>query len=188
MALDPSDLLEPPFTFGESSLTETYAEGSCSAFANENFSVFVTARKRGDWVHVNIPNILEEAKTYSDIDFATIRIEPFLSTEFLGENTRKRIFGGLARVFEMNTGVLKTVPAMITMEKDGAIIVNPAIKLVEKKSDGEYTTSSNWFYSIKGNSGKIGSLNINFTYVIDDGHEFNDDIKLTKLNGNMDSI
>ena len=189
MCVDPSDLLTPPFAFGESRLLQPEAKGSCECFENEEFSVPVVVRKQGDWVNVNIPNIFGEVKRNELVDFATIKISPFLPKEFLGNVARKRLFGGLAKVFELETGVLRVSPAIITMEEDGTITVNPANKVVEKTNDGiDKVSSNNFFFSSPGTVGSIGTFNINFTYMVDDMHNYDSNIKLTKLEREKRSI
>lgn len=183
MALDPSDLLGPPYSFGECDIYDTLASAHCGVFKNEDISFAVSVRKQGNWVKVIIPNILEEVKSDQSIDFETLTIHPFLPEELLGENPRKRYFGGLARAFEMTTNVIKTVPAIVTMEKDGTININPSNKLIEQEENGsKYITSDNFFFVNKGYTGKIGTLTFEFTYIIDDEHTFDDDIKLSKIN------
>lgn len=182
MAIDPDDLLEPPYGFGECSISGAYPAVSCKCF-KENTNTHIVVRKHGSWVNVNISNIFAEVRNDIGVDFATIKIEPFLSSEFLGSNARKRLFGGLARVFELETEVLRVVPAMITMDKDGTITINPSIKVInEDDKIFQTVASSNFFFSTQTTKGAIGTLNINFSYVVDDGHTYDDDIKMTKLN------
>lgn len=181
MAIDPDDLLDPPYGFGECTISGAFPTVSCECF-KEDTNTYVVARKHGSWVNINISNIFAEVRNDIEVDFATIKIEPFLSSEFLGSSARKRLFGGLARVFELQTEVLKVVPAMITMDKDGTITINPSIKVVnENDKIFQTVASSNFFHTTQTTKGTIGTLNINFSYVVDDGHTFDDNIKLTKL-------
>lgn len=183
MALDPNDLLDPPYGFGECSEIGRFPTVSCECFKNGDTTTQVIARKHGDWVNVNISDVFEDVKEDKDIDFATIKIAPFLPDDFLGgDKARKRFFGGLARVFELETEVLRVVPAMITMDKDGTITIYPSIKVVNVDDDLFQTVkTSNFFFSSTSTRGIIGSYNINFSYVVSDNHEFDDDIKFTNL-------
>lgn len=181
MALDPSDLLELPFNFGECEDDKPWVQFTCECF-KEGGEVCGQVRKCGNWVTVHLGNITMETKE-EDIDFATIKIEPFLSSEFLGENARKRLFGGLAKVFDLETNVPRVVPAVITMETDGSITINPYIKVQEQfGNDKVLISTSNYFFTSTKTKGTIGTFTIKFTYVIDDGHEYDDNIKFTKLN------
>lgn len=179
--MDPSDLLEPPFNFGECSTFETTAHVTCPCFKDENVTVTVTGRKCGDWVEFNIPNIIEEVKENTSIDFAEIKISPFLPSDYLGASPRKRYFGCLVSCFELETLVLKTCPGMVTISESGEVTINPSIKVIEKLENGENFTTSNFFFITPETKGKIGCFTINISYVVNDGHEFDTDIKLTKL-------
>ena len=181
MAVDPSDLLDPPYSFGECSVAEALPAVTCECFKSSTFT-YAVARKQGDWVNVNISNVFMEVKN-EEIDFATIKIAPFLPSEFLGgDKARKRIFGCLVRAFELETEVLRVTPAMITMDKDGSMTINPVTKVVNRDDRVfETVATSNFFFTTPTTKGSIGTYNINFSFVANDEHSFDSDIKLTKI-------
>lgn len=179
--MDPSDLLDKPYNFGECETFETNTLVNCPCFKEENVNVTVTGRKCGDWVEVNIPNVFMEVKENTTIDFTTITISPFLPSDYLGANPRKRIFGCLVSCFELETLVSKTCPGMVTLWETGEITINPSIKVVEELTKGENVTTSNFFFITPKTKGNIGFFTINLSFVVNDEHNFDDDIKLTKL-------
>ena len=174
--MDGDDFLSEPYSFGECKSYDFTTTAHCKAFATPDKEIHVSVRKRGDWVTVIIPDILSEnGGTENDI----ITIEPFLPSELLGNNPRVRMFGGLGKGAPNFDKYLTTMPAHVRMEIDGTIKITPQMKFTFANGEIKYTDK---FYARSDLSGgnydgaKIGSLTTQFTYVIDDGHEFSNAI------------
>ena len=87
------------------------------------------------------------------------------------------MFGCLAQVFDLDTNALKIVPAMLMMDTNGEIAVNPGIKSSVMGSSGLVgSMTDNFFFTSKGNTGYIGTLSTNITYLMDDGKKIDYDI------------
>lgn len=122
-------------------------------------------------VTVHIPNIIREVKE-EETTGATLEIQPFLTSEYLGENPRKRLFGGLAKTVDLLTTVPMIAPTRIEMEADGRILVFPNF-LTQKNVEGEIVQQGNsGFYSPAKDTTTIGPLAMNFSYIIDDDHTY----------------
>ena len=177
MAVDPSDLLEPPYGFGECSEIEVTVQAHCECFKEPDCDVTIKVRKQGDWISIDIPSILHEVDSEKEVDFATLKIDSFLTGSFQDNNPRKRVFGCLAQVFDLETNALKIVPAMLVIDTNGGITVNPGIKSEVMDSSGLVgSVSDNFFFTSKGNTGCIGTLSTNITYLMDDGKRIDYDI------------
>lgn len=186
MSFDADDICKPPYAFGECNSLTTIITARCECFENEYTNARAYVKKVGDWVTVHIPNIIEKASNAARVDMGKIVIEPFLPADYLGDTPRKRFFGGFAKVFDLETGVPKITLSVITLDTDGTITINPATKNVTVLSKGgvKNVTTSNWFYTDTTKNDSIGSLVVDFTYVVDDGHYLNSDLKFTKLSTN----
>lgn len=176
MALDFSDLLEPPYHFGETSVIDKKVFASCDCF-KENVLTEVRVVKRGNWVNVNIPNVLTDART----DFYStgfIEIPSFLDKECLGEYPRIRYFSCICYAFDPVTKVAKAYPGLVTMDEKGNIKINPGILSETLKPDSVTKTVNSYFTCDPECKGKIGCLSINFSYIVDDLHSLLEEIKL----------
>lgn len=74
MALDPSDLLEPPYNFGECSESKITALAHCSVWEIPDKNIVITMRKRGDFVNFFIPELLFKSNNTGEKDL--IKITP----------------------------------------------------------------------------------------------------------------
>lgn len=177
MALDPSDLIEPPFHFGETSVFDNNVTVTCKCF-KEKINTEIRVVKRGKWVNINIPNILGEAKTDVNIDDGVIEIPSVLNEECLGTKPRKRYFNCICYAFDPYTKASRACPGMIKLKTDGKIKIIPGVKTekIDKDSTDRYYTKR--FISGPVYSGNIGSLTVNISYVIDDNFEDYETIKI----------
>ena len=173
MAVDPSDLLDPPYGFGECSEKEVRVQAHCECFKEPDCDVTIKVRKQGDWISIDIPSILHEVDSEKDVDYATLKIDSFLPDDYLDDTPRRRVFGCLAQAFDLNNNTLKIVPAVVVMEKSGEITINPGIKCESMGTAGNVeTVTDNYFFTSSGNEGSIGTLSMNLTYEMDDFEEY----------------
>lgn len=174
--MDGDDFLSEPYSFGECKSYDFTTTAHCNAFETPDKEIHVSVRKRGDWVTVIFPDILSmNGGTKDDI----ITIDPFLPAELLGSNPRVRMFGGLAKTVPLQDKYVRTVPTIIRLEIDGTIKIRPAAKIVYISGPMHYTDK--FLRRIDDVGGDIyyaeeGSLATQFTYVIDDGHNFSNAI------------
>ena len=163
--MDGEDFLEEPYSFGECKSYEFTANVRCWPFATTYKKIHVSARKRGNWVTVIIPDIMGiNGGSYPE----DILIYPFLPAELMGNNPRKRMFGTASKNIGIKGTTEITVNTIIRMYEDGNIKIVPYEHFIN--SDG--TISYNMlFKNNKISDNKLGSFTAQFTYVIDDGHE-----------------
>ena len=176
MAVDPSDLIDPPYGFGECAEMVARVQAHCECFKNPDCDVIINVRKQGDWVTVDIPSILHEVDPEKEVDYATLKIDPIIYVGLLGDAPRRRVFGCLAQVFDLSTNALRIVPAALVMEKDSSITINPGIVSKTISDGNEETVTDNFFFTSNGNTGSIGTLSVNFSFDINDDHLFDDNI------------
>ena len=176
MAVDPSDLIDPPYGFGECTEMVARVQAHCECFKNTDCDVIINVRKQGDWVTVDIPSILHEVDPEKEVDYATLKIDPFIQEYMLGDAPRRRVFGCLAQVFDLSTNALRIVPAALVMEKDSSITINPGIVSKTISDGNEETVTDNFFFTSNGNTGSIGTLSVNFSFDVNDDHLFDDNI------------
>ena len=170
--MDGEDFLSEPYSFGECRSYDFTTTAHCSAFTTTNKEIHVSVRKRGDWVTVVIPDILDDCSGTGD---SSLTIDPFLPAELLGNNPRVRMFAGLGKNSAVLASSLQTVPINIRMEKNGSIKIRPIMFVV--KSDGTIKKLNTFKHGQDlGVGAKIGSLAIQFTYVIDDEHQFDNNV------------
>ena len=87
----------------------------------------------------------------------------------------------LSIYFDLDKNTLKIVPAMLVMGKNGEITVNPGIKSSVMGSSGLVETmSDNFFFTSSGNTGCIGTLSTNITYLMDDERKIDYDILFSR--------
>ena len=174
--MEGEEFLSEPYSFGECRSYDFKTTAHCKAFEVPDKEIHVSARKRGDWVTVVIPDIISmNGGTEDDI----ITIDPFLPAELLGSKPRVRLFGGLAKTVPNPDKIVKTLPTIIRLEIDGSIKIRPAAKFINTSGTLFSTVKFLRRIEIPGgtfNYAKEGSLATQFTYVIDDGHNFSNAI------------
>lgn len=173
MALDPSDFLEEPYSFGKCE-DETYStSATCECFEKSSVAVNGHVKKVGDLVTVRLPSIISECKD-EEVDNGKIVVQPFLGDDYLGENPRIRYFGGYAKVIGLASGQPMVAPCLIKMDIDGTITITPSLQIKTKKGDEMKTSEIKCFYTPEKQDTSIGSLAIDFSYIIDDNHTFDE--------------
>ena len=174
--MEGDDFLSEPYSFGECRSYDFTTTAHCKAFETPDKEIHVSVRKRGDWVTVIIPDIISmNGGTEDDI----ITIDPFLPAELLGSKPRVRLFGGLANSVPNPDKIAKTLPTIIRLEIDGSIKIRPAAKFTNTSGTIYYTDRFLRRIELTGGTftkTKEGSLATQFTYVIDDGHNFSNAI------------
>lgn len=170
--MEGEDFLEEPYSFGKCRSYDFTTTAHCKAFGTPDKEIHVSVRKRGDWVTVVIPDILDDCGGTSD---SSLSIDPFLPSELLGNNPRVRMFAGLGKNSAVLASSLQTVPINIRMEKNGFIKIRPLSFVV--KADGAIAKLNSFKHGQDlGEGAKIGTLAIQFTYVIDDEHQFDNNV------------
>ena len=170
--MDGEDFLEEPYSFGECRSYDFSTTAHCKAFEVPDKEIHVSVRKRGNWVTIVIPDILDDCLGTSD---SALSIDPFLPSELLGNNPRVRMFAGLGKNSAVLASSLQTVPINIRMEKNGSIKIRPMMIVV--RADGNISKLNSFKHGQNlGEGAKIGTLAIQFTYVIDDEHQFDNNV------------
>lgn len=174
MSFDPTDLMKLPFCFGTCAKTTFDITAKSACFKNEE-KLQAYVYKEGDLVTVHIPNIIREVKE-GVVEGAMLKIEPFLTTEYLGTKPRVRFFGGFAKNIDRFHGVPMIVHTRIILDTDGTIIVHPFIELKRKEENGTETTNTELvFFSPDKDTTPIGPLAMSFSYILDDDHTYDEE-------------
>lgn len=131
MALDPSDLLEAPFSFGECESKELVVSAKCDAWETPEHAVILFMRKRGDFVEIILPELLYKSKKTGDREI--IEIPLGLSEEemktWYGEYPVSKQFGGFGmNGCELNSDDLtnEVCSCSILLSYDGTIYISPS--------------------------------------------------------------
>ena len=158
--MEGEDFLSEPYSFGVCRSYNFTTTAHCDVFTTKDKEIHVSVRKRGNWVTVIIPDIMDTVLQVT----GNLVVDPFLPSELLGSNPRVRLFGCIVRNCFFRGGRSELEPGMIRMEIDGTIKIKPVCK-----EDNDFR------YDFRGNlleGDKVGSTTTQFTYVIDDGHKF----------------
>ena len=170
--MDGEDFLEEPYSFGGCRSYDFTTKAHCNAFETPDKEIHVSVRKRGNWVTVVIPDILDDCGGTGD---SSLAIDSFLPSELLGSNPRVRMFAGLGKNSAVLASKLETVSINIRMEKNGLIKIRPLSFFL--KADGSIAKLNSFKHGQDlGEGAKIGTLAIQFTYVIDDEHQFDNNV------------
>ena len=165
--MDGEDFLEEPYSFGECKSYDFTTTARCMTFTTPDREIHVSVRKRGNWVTVTIPDIMDiNGGSYQD----SILIYPFLPAELMGVNPRRRMFGTASKNIDIKGTTEIIVNSIIHMYEDGRIRIFP----FEHFSDNLGTTTNNMYFKnnkINNKNIKLGSFTAQFTYVIDDEHD-----------------
>lgn len=170
--MEGDDFLSEPYSFGECKSYDFTTTAHCKAFATPDKEIHVSVRKRGNWVTVIIPNIMSlPGGTEDDV----ITIDPFLPSELLGNNPRVRMFSGIGKNCEIYGSQRKKYNIIVILNEKGTITIKPSARFVIAGNVAQYGDifkAKGWFEGGNYLSLEIGSLGIQFTYVIDDNHKY----------------
>ena len=152
------------YLFGDCHSTYTFAVAHANFFKGGELKLPVSIRKRRNWVNVTIYQI--DVETAECDTCEKIVIEPFLTPEFLGENPRDRMFGGIVG-FKKAENVLMS--SVITMKKDGTIEIFPC------DHEGKF------FFEPFHEEDKMCAVSIEFAYFLDDKQNAGQTLKLMNV-------
>lgn len=126
MAFDPSDLLEPPFCFGECEELKLSVLATCTAWKEPSHYVDVLIRKEGDRHMVHIPEFLFSSKNgilTKDCDISLELLYPLAEEDniFKISKCRTRHFTGYMQIYDEKLGGESSVPAAIDYDCESGV-------------------------------------------------------------------
>lgn len=126
MAFDPSDLLEPPFCFGECEEMKLSVLATCTAWKDPTHYVDVLIRKEGDRHMVHIPEFLFSSKNgilTKDCDISLELLYPLAEEDntFKISKCRTRHFTGYMQIYDEKLGGESSVPAAIDYDCESGV-------------------------------------------------------------------
>lgn len=122
--MEPDEILGCPFNFGTCEGENVEMTVKSVVFATEEFKVEGNVRKRGEWVTVTIPTF----KKYTKMDGNeedVIHIQSNLDEKYLSGIVNTKMFGCQMRIINPISKYYNTVPALVLMDKNGNITINP---------------------------------------------------------------
>lgn len=170
--MEGEDFLEEPYSFGECRSYDFTTTAHCNAFKVPDKELHVNARKRGNWVTVIIPDIMTLPGGTKDDN---ITIDPFLPTELLGSKPRVRTFSGIGKNCNIWDNKRFKCIIIVILNENGTITIKPSARFVRTGNVAEYGDifkAKGWFDGGNYLVLKMGTLGVQFTYVIDDEHEY----------------
>lgn len=159
MALDPSDLLESPFNFGECYEKQAEAVLRCKTWEVEEHTINIFLRKRGQVVEFVMPEALYKSKKEGEKDLIqfSLNLTEDEKIIWLGEYPKSMRFlcygfNGCEKNSDELTNELTT--CMLVMDFEGNFYISPS------EDDEGFTPSYD--------GDQIGLVSVNFSYVPND--------------------
>ena len=121
--MDPEDLLEQPYNFGECWSIETTAPAYCNAWKNRSREIKVLIRKEGDYTYVHFPKVLFSSREGINTDKCRVIVDLYypLADEdsmFYISKCRSRNFVGSMQVYDHFAIKDKIVQARIDYDRN----------------------------------------------------------------------
>ena len=145
--MDPEDLLEEPYNFGECWSIETTAPAYCNAWKNRSREIKVLIRKEGDHTHVHFPTALFSSREGINTDQCKIIVDLYYpladkDSMFYISKCRSRNFMGSMQVYDHFSIKDKILQASIDYDRNWGTLTFYPVNNKIYQSD-EITLSKN---------------------------------------------
>ena len=126
MAIDPKDLLEPPYSFGETSQLTTTCSIHCDAWIDPEQEIEVTFTKEGNKISVLFPEFLSRVRMGALTEDCDIIVGAYFPLAFDSHplfvpNCRSRHFVGSMQIYDEQSEFEAVVPAGIDYDCENGI-------------------------------------------------------------------
>lgn len=166
MAIDPSDLLEPPYNFGECEEFEVYAGAHCGAW-DYTMGAPIYIRKQGNLVIIIVPELIANSNSLPNKDIIQFNLDNLADDEkerVLGKNPKSMRFltAGLNGIISENKGNSSEICfCTVDMDFKGNFYIAP-----EADDEG---------FCCYGKKLNIGTFSFSFVYEIDNAERMEDE-------------
>lgn len=149
--MDPEDLLEEPYNFGECWSIETTAPAYCNAWKNRSREIKVLIRKEGEHTHVHFPSALFSSREGINTDQCKIIVDLYYpladkDSMFYISKCRSRNFMGSMQIYNHIRGVEQVINAEIDYDRNWGTLT--FVPVLNRTTAGDKTNYSTDVYDI----------------------------------------
>lgn len=174
--MEQEEICVPPFNFGECEKEDLIMTIKSATSNNIISNISGNVKMRGDWVTVSIPTFSIEASAEVDgIDRMVICTN--LESKYLGVRPRIRYFCCQSKLLNPISKVYNIVPTLISMDETGNLTIIPWNIIKYYKTGTLKLKTQTAFQAYKEFIVNFEVFGINFTYCLNDDHEFDTDIQ-----------
>ena len=149
--MDPEDLLEEPYNFGECWSIETTAPAYCNAWKNRSREIKVLIRKEGDHTRVHFPKALFSSREGIDTDRFKVIVDLYYpladkDSMFYISKCRSRNFMGSMQIYNHIRKVEQVINAEIDYDRNWGTLT--FVPVLNRTTAGDKTNYSTDVYDI----------------------------------------